>query len=94
MGDDARGESVSGSKMPRYSRETVEQSLASLADHLKLVNQDSSTEYKTRTRLHSAISYPNALAFRLRMSVSGLSLEMRWRTIHIGPASEAGKKLS
>ena len=40
------GESVSGSKFPKYSRETVERSLASFADHLKRVNQDSSAEYK------------------------------------------------
>jgi DNA-binding transcriptional regulator YhcF (GntR family) len=40
------GEIVSGSKFPRYSRESVQQSVASFADHLKRVNQDSSAEYK------------------------------------------------
>jgi hypothetical protein len=34
------GEIVSGSKLPRYTRETVERSLESFADHLQRVNED------------------------------------------------------
>ena len=34
------GEIVSGSKLPRYTRETVGRSLESFADHLQRVNED------------------------------------------------------
>ena len=69
------GESVSGSKMPRYSRERVEQSLASFADHLKFVNQDSSAEYK----IADAVAFGDFLSERARVQAAdvGIKLEPR-----------------
>jgi hypothetical protein len=61
------GESVSGSKMPRYSRETVEQSLTSFADHLKRVNEDSSAEYKIADAVAFGDFLPKRAASRLPM---------------------------
>jgi DNA-binding transcriptional regulator YhcF (GntR family) len=74
------GETVSGSKMPRYSRETVEQSLASFADHLKRVNQDSSAEYK----IADAVAFGDFLSGRARVQSAdvGIRLEPRNLTAH------------
>ena len=74
------GESVSGSKLPRYSRETVERSLASFADHLKRVNQDSSAEYK----IADAVAFGDFLAKRARVQAAdvGIRLEPRNLTAH------------
>jgi len=74
------GESVSGSKLPRYSRETVERSLASFADHLKRVNQDSSAEYK----IADAVAFGDFLAKRDRVQAAdvGIKLEPRNLTAH------------
>jgi hypothetical protein len=74
------GESVSGSKMPRYSRETVERSLASFADHLKRVNQDSSAEYK----ISDAAAFGDFLSGRARVQAAdiGIRLEPRNPTAH------------
>ena len=74
------GESVSGSKMPRYSRERVEQSLASFADHLKLVNQDSSAEYK----IADAVAFGDFLSKRARVQAAdvGIRLEPRNALAH------------
>jgi DNA-binding transcriptional regulator YhcF (GntR family) len=74
------GETVSGSKMPRYSRETVEQSLASFADHLKRVNQDSSAEYK----IADAVTFGDFLSGRARVQSAdvGIRLEPRNLTAH------------
>lgn len=69
------GESVSGSKMPRYSRETVEQSLASFADHLKRVNEEPSAEYK----IADAVAFGDFLSERARVQAAdvGIRLESR-----------------
>jgi len=69
------GESVSGSKAPRYSPETVEQSLASFADHLKRVNEDSSAEYK----VINAVAFGDFLSGRARVQAAdiGIMLEPR-----------------
>ena len=74
------GESVSGSKLPRYSRKSVEQSLASFADHLKLVNQDSSAEY----RIADAVAFGDFLSKRARVQAAdvGIKLEPRNLTAH------------
>jgi hypothetical protein len=69
------GESVSGSKSPRFSRETVEQSLASFADHLRLVNQDSSTEYKVT----DAIAFGDFLSGRARAQAADIGIRLEPR---------------
>ena len=69
------GEIVSGSKFPKYSRETVERSLASFADHLKRVNQDSSTEYK----IADAIAFGGFLAGRARVQAADIGIRLEPR---------------
>jgi DNA-binding transcriptional regulator YhcF (GntR family) len=74
------GEIVSGSKFPKYSRETVERSLAAFADHLKRVNQDSSAEYKTA----EAVAFGDFLSGRARVQAAdvGIRLEPRNPAAH------------
>ena len=80
------GESVSSSKMPRYSRESVEQSLASFADHLNRVNEDSSAEYK----IAEAVAFGDFLSKRARLQAAdiGIKLEPRNRAARENSASE------
>ena len=72
MDDDATGEIVSGSKFPKYSREIVEQSLASFADHLKRVNQDSSAEYKVA----DAVAFGDFLAGGARVQPPDVGIRL------------------
>lgn len=69
------GEIVSGSKLPRYSRETVERSLESFADHLQRVNEDASAEYK----IADAVAFGDFLSGRARVQAAdvGILLEPR-----------------
>lgn len=69
------GEIVSGSKLPRYSRETVERSLESFADHLRRVNEDASAEYK----IAYAVAFGDFLSGRARVQAAdvGIHLEPR-----------------
>jgi DNA-binding transcriptional regulator YhcF (GntR family) len=69
------GEIVSGSKLPRYSRETVERSLESFADHLQRVNEDASAEYK----IAEAVAFGDFLSGRARVQAAdvGIRLEPR-----------------
>ena len=69
------GEIVSGSKFPRCSRETVERSLESFADHLKRVNEDTSAEYK----IAEAVAFGDFLSGRARVQAAdvGIRLEPR-----------------
>jgi DNA-binding transcriptional regulator YhcF (GntR family) len=74
------GEVVSGSKFPKYSRDSVERSLVSFADHLKRVNQDSSAEYK----IADAVAFGDFLSGRARVQAAdiGIRLEPRNPTGH------------
>lgn len=74
------GEIVSGSKFPRYSRDTVERSLASFADHLKRVNQDSSADYK----VGDAVAFGDFLSNRASVQAAdvGIGLEPRNPAAH------------
>jgi hypothetical protein len=69
------GEIVSGSKFPRYSREAVERSLASFADHLKGVNQDSSAEYK----IADAVAFGDFLSGRARIQAVDIGIRLEPR---------------
>ena len=70
-----QGEVVSGSKFPKYSRKSVEQSLDSFSDHLKRVNEDSSAEYK----ITGAVAFGDFLSERARVQAAdvGVRLEPR-----------------
>jgi hypothetical protein len=75
-----QGEIVSGSKSPKYSREAVERSLDSFADHLKRVNEDSSTDYK----IAEAVAFGGFLSGRTRVQSAdvGIRLEPRNPAAH------------
>ena len=66
------GEIVSGSKTPRYSRATLEQSLAALADHLKRLNEDSSAPY----RIADAVAFGDFLSDRLRVQAADIGVRL------------------
>lgn len=70
-----QGEVVSGSKFPKYSRKSIEQSLESFSDNLKRVNQDSSAEYK----ITEAVAFGDFLSERARVQAAdvGIRLEPR-----------------
>ena len=74
------GEIVSGSKSPRYSRETVERSLESFADHIRRVNEDHSAEYT----IADAVAFGDFLSGRARVQAAdlGILLEPRNPAAH------------
>jgi len=69
------GETVSGSKFPRFSRTSVEQSLASLANHLKRVNHDSSAPYK----IADAVAFGDFLNERSRVQAADVGIGLSTR---------------
>lgn len=66
------GEIVSGSKTPRYSRATLERSLAGFADHLKRLNKDSSAPYK----IADAVAFGDFLSDRLRVQAADIGIRL------------------
>jgi DNA-binding transcriptional regulator YhcF (GntR family) len=71
------GEIVSGSKTPRYSRATLEESLAALADHLKRVNEDSSARYK----IAEAVAFGDFLSDRVRVQAADIGIRLAPRSL-------------
>ena len=69
------GEIVSGSKLPRYSRETVERSLESFADHLRRVNEDAAAEYK----IDDAVAFGDFLSRRARVQAADVGIRVEPR---------------
>lgn len=85
------GEVVSGSKFPRYSRESVEQSLASFAERLKRVNEDRSAEYK----IGDAVAFGDFLSERARVQAADVGVRLEPRNPighHPHFASEQGRQ--
>src|SRR5438309_7009877 len=76
----AQGEIVSGSKFPRYSRQAVERSLDSFADHLKRANEDSTGDYK----IGEVVAFGDFLSGRARVQAAdvGIRLEPRNPVAH------------
>jgi DNA-binding transcriptional regulator YhcF (GntR family) len=71
------GEIVSGSKTPRYSHATVEESLAAFADHLKRVNEDSSARYK----IAQAVAFGDFLSNRVRVQAADIGIRLTPRSL-------------
>jgi hypothetical protein len=81
-----QGEEVSGSRPPRYTRETIARSLDSFADHLRRVNKDASAEYS----VVAALAFGDFLSGRPRVQAAdvGIRLEPRGRPPDEGSAAE------
>lgn len=69
------GEAVSGSKFPRYSRATVDRSIAAFADHLKRVNDDSQSPYK----IAEAVAFGDFLTSRARVQAADIGIRLQPR---------------
>jgi len=82
------GESVSGSKFPKYSRPRVERSLDSFADHLKRVNQDSSAEYK----VVDAVAFGDFLSGRARVQAAEVGIRLEPRNLAAHHSHWAGER--
>ena len=67
-----QGEIVSGSKLPRYSRDTVERSLDSFAEHLTRVNEDSTAPYK----IADAVAFGDFLSGRARVQAPDIGIRL------------------
>ena len=82
------GEVVSGSKFPRYSRESVEQSLGAFADHIKRVNEDQSAEYKVA----DAVAFGDFLSGRARVQAADVGIRLAPRNPAAQDAASAGER--
>ncbi len=90
----ASGEIVSGSTLPRLSRESVEQAVATLADRIAAINRDARAEFK----IPKAVAFGDFLSDRPKVQAADVGVELRRRnpSSAYDPASEAAflKQLS
>ena len=77
----AAGESVSGAKMPRFSRESVNKALKSLADRITDANKDKNSAYK----IAEAVAFGDFL-FEDRTNVQAADVGVR--LVHHGEISD------
>jgi hypothetical protein len=66
------GETVSGSKMPRFDRQRVETSLASLRERIKFLNADTHSPY----RVVRAVGFGDFLSARARAQAADAAIEL------------------
>jgi|SRR5690242_12802368 DNA-binding transcriptional regulator YhcF (GntR family) len=83
-----QGETVSNSKFPRYSRQAVERSLDSFADHLHRINQDSSAPY----RVAEAVAFGDFLRDRARVQAADIGIRLVLRNGAEGDLNSAGEQ--
>ncbi len=77
----AAGESVSGAKMPRFSRESVHKALTTLADRITDINKDKNSAYK----IAEAVAFGDFL-FEDRAKVQAADVGVR--LVHRGEISD------
>ena len=71
----ASGEIVSGSTLPRLSRESVEQALAALADRIAAIDRDPGAEFK----ITQAVAFGDFLSDRPKVQAADVGIELRRR---------------
>ena len=71
----ASGEIVSGSTLPRLSRESVEQAVATLADRMAAINRDQQAEF----RIPKAVAFGDFLSDRPKVQAADVGIELRRR---------------
>jgi hypothetical protein len=84
------GETVSGSKAPRFNRERVEQALSSLQERIKLVNKDLSSPYMVTT----AVAFGDFLAGRAQAQAADVGIQLTRRSSQPRDAESAEDKMS
>ena len=72
------GETVSGSKQPRFDRESVEASLALLKERIKSANTDTHAPY----RVVRAVAFGDFLSARARVQAADVGIELAPRASH------------
>ena len=71
----APGEIVSGSTLPRLSRESVAQALAALADRIRAINRDPKVEFK----IIKAVAFGDFLSDCPKVQAADVGIELRRR---------------
>lgn len=66
------GETVSGSKFPRFHRDAVERSLAAFADHIQRVNADRAAPYK----IVEAVAFGDFLTGRTPVQAANIGISL------------------
>lgn len=80
----ASGEIVSGSTLPRLSRESVEQALAALADRIAAIDRDGGAEF----RIPKAVAFGDFLSNHARVQAADVGVARRNPSKAYDPASE------
>jgi hypothetical protein len=83
------GETVSGSKLPRFDRESVESALARLKQRIESVNSDSHAPYRVVT----AIAFGDFLSARARVQAADVGIALAPHTEERETKSEFLKRL-
>lgn len=86
------GETVSGSRFPRFNRSALERSLASLADHIRRVNADRTAPYK----IVEAVAFGDFLTGRTPIQAADIGISLVPRNSSDvaarAPAQEQGQR--
>jgi hypothetical protein len=87
-----QGEIVSGAKPPRFTRQSIENALASLRDRIKLTNEDSHAQYK----IAEAVAFGDFLgdAVRVQAAEVGIRLVPKSDSAPIASAQEHAAELN
>ena len=79
------GDTVSGSKPPRYKPEAVESALSSLVQRIKAANQDRSAPF----RVAGAVAFGDFLSSRARLQAPDVGVDLIGRSAGGGEAKSA-----
>ena len=79
------GESVSGSKTPRFALGSVEEALTSLLKHIKSINADSKSEFK----ITEAVAFGDFLHGETRVQAPDIGIQLARRQTAVDAAGSA-----
>jgi hypothetical protein len=82
------GEGVSGSKLPRYTRERIDEALSSLRDRIAEINRDSNAPYK----ITQAVAFGDFLGDTPRLQSAEVGVQLERRGGHGGDANSAKER--
>ena len=75
-----QGEEVSGSKAPRFTRESVERAVTELADRIRSTNEDENAPYQVT----KSVAYGDFLTDRARVQAADVGIELQSRKAETG----------
>jgi DNA-binding MarR family transcriptional regulator len=80
-----QGQTVSGAKSPRFTREAVERALSTLSDRIREINRDPSSPYT----ISEAVAFGDFLSDRARVQAADVGIRVTPKMANLEPPSSA-----